>query len=141
MLAALERRWRPLFATAVFTGMRKGALLALRTSDMDFKTGNIRMGRSHASDTTKENREDLLPIAVGLVPYLREALATSPSELLFPREDGTQHRPDVALHEVLHRALGRTGLVEGYNHVCRRKSCGYTARKRHGVPEPCPAAA
>ena len=138
MLAALERRWRPLFATAVFTGMRKGELLALRKSDVDLKTGTIRVGRSHASDTTKGNREDLLPIAVGLMPYLREALAASPSELLFPREDGTQHRPDVALHKVLRRALGRAGLVEGYNHVCRRKGCGYKARKRHGVPEPCP---
>ncbi|NRD59717.1 tyrosine-type recombinase/integrase [Corallococcus exiguus] len=138
MLTALERRWRPLFATAVYTGMRKGELLALRKSDIDLKTGTIRVGRSHASDTTKGNREDLLPIAVGLLPYLREAMATSPSELLFPREDGTQHRPDVALHKVLRRALGRAGLVEGYNHLCRRKGCGYKVRKRHGMPEPCP---
>ncbi|WP_257448297.1 site-specific integrase [Archangium lipolyticum] len=28
--------------------------------------------------------------------------------------------------------------MEGYNPVCRRKGCGYRARKRHGVPEPCP---
>ena len=28
--------------------------------------------------------------------------------------------------------------MEGDNHVCRRKGCGYRARKRHGVPEPCP---
>jgi len=76
------------------------------------------------------------------VPYLREALATSPAELLFPQEDGTQHRLDVALHKVLRRALGRAGLVEGYNHVCRPKGCGYEARKRHGVrPSPAPAAA
>jgi len=85
MLTALECRWWPLFATAVFTGMRKGELLALRKSDVDLKTGTLRVGRSHASDTTKGNREDLLPIAVGLVPYLREGMATSPAELLFPR--------------------------------------------------------
>jgi len=106
MLTALERRWSPLFATAVFTGMRKGELLALRKSDVDLKTGTLRVGRSHASDTTRGSRKDLLPIAVGLEPYLREALATSPSELLFPREDGTQHRPDVTLHKVLRQALG-----------------------------------
>ena len=65
--------------------MRKGELLALRKSDVGLKTGTLRVGRPHASDTTKGNREDLLPIAVGLVPYLREAMATSPAELLFPR--------------------------------------------------------
>ncbi len=138
MLASLERRWRPLFATAVYTGMRKGELLALRKVDVDLSAGTIRVGRSHASDTTKGNREDLLPIAVGLEPFLHEAMATSPSALLFPRKDGTQHPPTIALHKVLRRALGRTGLVMGYRHVCRRKGCGHTETKSHAVSESCP---
>ncbi len=138
MLASLELRWRPLFATAVYTGMRKGELLALRKVDVDLSAGTIRVGRSHASDTTKGNREDLLPIAVGLEPFLHEAMATSPSALLFPRKDGTQHPPTIALHKVLRRALGRAGLVEGYRHVCRRKGCGHTETKSHAVSEPCP---
>jgi len=138
MIAALERRWRPLFATAVYTGMRKGELLALRKEDVDLGAGTIRVGRSHASDTTKGNREDLLPIAEGLHPYLTEAMATSPSALVFPRKDGTQHPPDIALHKVLRRALGRAGLVEGYRHVCRRKGCGYEERQAHAVPAACP---
>ena len=65
-------------------------------------------------------------------------MATSPSELLFPRKGGTQHPPDVALHKVLRRALGRAGLVVGYRHVCRRKGCGHAETKAHAVPEPCP---
>jgi integrase len=138
MLAALERRWRPLFATAVYTGMRKGELLALCKSDVDLTAGTVVVARSHASDTTKGGHADLLPIAEGLVPFLREALATSTSELLFPAEDGSQRAPDSALHKVLRRALGRAGLVEGYNHVCRRKGCGYAVKKSHAVPEPCP---
>ncbi|RKH41316.1 hypothetical protein D7Y23_33280 [Corallococcus sp. AB050B] len=44
MLTALERRWRSLFTTAVFTGMRKGELLALRKSDVALKTGTLRVG-------------------------------------------------------------------------------------------------
>jgi len=81
MLTALERRWRHLFATAVYTGMSKGELLALRKLDVDLKTGTIRVGRSLGSDTTKGNREELLPVAVGLVPYLREALTASPRRI------------------------------------------------------------
>ncbi|GEL68677.1 hypothetical protein MVI01_04610 [Myxococcus virescens] len=138
MLAALERRWRPLFATAVYTGMRKGELLALRKSDVDLTAGTVVVARSHASDTTKGGHADLLPVAEGLVPFRREALATSTLELLFPAEDGSQRPADTALHKVLRRALGRAGLVEGYNHVCRRKSCGYAVKKSHAVPEPCP---
>ena len=138
MLAALERRWRPLFATAIYTGMRKGELLALRKSDVDLTAGTVVVARSHASNTTKGGHADLLPIAAGLVPFLREAMATSPSEVLFPAADGSQHPPDIALHKVLRRALGRAGLVEGYNHVCRRKGCGYSARKSHALAEPCP---
>jgi hypothetical protein len=53
---------------------------------------------------------------VGLVPYLREAQATSLSELLPSREDGTQHRPDEAMHKVVRRASGRAGLVEDNHH-------------------------
>ncbi|HEX8819145.1 MAG TPA: tyrosine-type recombinase/integrase [Archangium sp.] len=126
MLTALERRWRPLFATAVYTGMRKGELLALSKSDVDLTAGTIRVGRSHGSDTTKGNREDLLPIAVGLVPYLREAIATSPLELLFPREDGTQHRPDVALHEAEQEPMiqrCRNGRARWSQYPGRRRTC------------------
>jgi integrase len=34
LLRALDPRWRPLFATAIYTGLRKGELLALRKSDV-----------------------------------------------------------------------------------------------------------
>ena len=50
MLAALDRHWRPLFATAVYTGMRKGELIALRKSDVDLTAGTVVVARSHASN-------------------------------------------------------------------------------------------
>lgn len=75
---------------------------------------------------------------IGFGEKLREAMATSSSELLFPAEDGSQRAPDSALHKMLRRAMGRAGLVQGYNHACRRKGCGYSAKKSHGVPDPCP---
>ena len=53
------------------------------------------------------------------MPFLCEAMATSASELLFSAEDGAQRSADTVLHKVPRRALGRAGLVKGYNHVCR----------------------
>jgi len=35
VLASLPDRWRPLFATALYTGLRKGELIELRKADVD----------------------------------------------------------------------------------------------------------
>jgi integrase len=56
--------------------------------------------------------------------FLQRARGRHNRQLLFPAEDGSQRAPDAALHKVLRRALGRARLVDGYNHVCRRKGCG-----------------
>jgi integrase len=124
VLNALSDRWRPLFATAIFTGMRRGELLGLRKSDVDLTAGLINITRSHAQGTTKGKRAEAIPIARELVPYLQQALKRSSSELVFPNQKGEMMRPDVALEGVLRRALGRAGIVQGYEHVCRKKECG-----------------
>jgi integrase len=45
--------WRPVFATAVYTGMRKGELLGLRKTDVDMVAGTIAVRRSYDNETTK----------------------------------------------------------------------------------------
>ena len=74
-----------LFATALYTGMRKGELLGLRKEDVDLDARLITVRRSHDRDTTKGGHADAIPIAdrAGAVP--RAAIAASPSELVFPR--------------------------------------------------------
>ncbi len=53
-------------------------------------------------------------------------MQASPSNLVFPAADGTMRSRDTALDRVLRRALGRAGIVTGYEHRCRRKGCGYS---------------
>ena len=139
VLAALAPHWRPLFATAVYTGMRRGELLGLRKRDVDFQAGLIQVARSHAADTTKGMHADAIPIATELVPYLREAFARSPSDLVFPKANGAMMRPDVALEGVLRRAMARAGIVEGYQHVCRAKGCGHVEHVLDASERRCPA--
>jgi len=81
LLTALDARWRPIFATAIYTGLRRGELLALRKADVDLDAGTIAVCRSHGNATTKGGHADLLPIAEELRPYLRAALDSSPSEI------------------------------------------------------------
>src|SRR5512133_2899518 len=117
LLRALDPRWRPLFATAIYTALRK--------SDVDLGRQVLTVARSHERATTKGGHQDGIPIATELVPFLEVALAASPSELVFPKTDGSMMRRDVNLEHTLRRALGRAGVVEGYRHVCRRQACGH----------------
>lgn len=138
VLDQLEPRWKAIFATAFFTGMRKGELLALKKIDVDLVNGTITVRRSNNFDTTKGQHEEELPIANELRPYLVIAMTESKSDLVFPRPDGTQHPGDLPLHKVLRRAMGRAGIVDGYLHVCRRKACGFKQQREANTESTCP---
>ncbi len=47
LLAALPERDRPIWATALYAGLRRGELLALRWSDVDLANGVIRVQRAY----------------------------------------------------------------------------------------------
>jgi len=138
LFEALADRWRPLYATALYTGLRKGELLALRKTDVDLQSRLLTVSRSWERDTTKGGHTDVIPIAAELVPFLEEAIRRSPSELVFPSDDGSMMRRDVPLEDVLRRALGRAGIVTGYRHVCRRKGCGHSETAPDAAPRKCP---
>jgi integrase len=101
LLNALAWRWRPLFAAAIYTGLRKGELLGLRKTDLDFANRLILVCRSYDRDTNKAQREEAVPMAAELVPFLRAAVQESRTDLVFPRADGSMMREDVDLENVL----------------------------------------
>jgi hypothetical protein len=118
---------RPLFATALYAGLRKGELFGMRKSDVDLKRRLLMVRRSYDRETTKGAREEAVPIAAALVPFLESALDASRGALLFPRPDGEMRTEEDKLGKRLRSALNRAGIVDGYLHVCRR-------RKRNGMP-------
>jgi integrase len=138
LLAALMPKWRPLFATALYTGMRKGELFALQKSDVDFEAGLILVSRSHERDIPKGGRVEAVPINSELTPYLKKAIAASPSALVFPDENGKMLPKHTAMEEVLRRAMRRAGIVTGYVHKCRRKGCGHQEPAPEANPRRCP---
>lgn len=138
VLKHLSDEWRPLFATAVYTGMRKGELLGLQKSDVDLIAGTIAVRRSYDHETTKGGHADLIPLATPLRPYLAAAMLASRSEYVFPAEDGSMRSEETKLQQVLARALARAGLVLGYQHVCRRKGCGHTEKTKDRALRHCP---
>jgi integrase len=138
VLDALAARWRPLFAVAIFTGMRKGEILGLLKSDVDLAARRIIVRRSYDRDTTKSGDDGVIPIARELVPFLTEAFVSSQSPLVFPGLSGDMMREDTKLEQVLRRALARGGIVEGYRHVCRRKACGHSEQHADAELRQCP---
>jgi integrase len=129
VLSWVPSDWRDLFATALYTALRKGELFGLKRTDVDLKERTLLVARSYDKETTKGKHADLIPIAPPVVPFLEHALETSKSAFVFPAEDGTMRSPDLDPEKILRRALGRAGIVDGYEHICRR--C-----KSKGVEEP-----
>src|SRR5205814_8005196 len=89
LLAEVPAEWRSLFAAALWTGMRRGELFALRKSDVDLALGTITVQRSHERDTTKGGHAELIPIAAPLLPVLKHQVEHAPGSLVFPAADGS----------------------------------------------------
>jgi integrase len=138
VLAATPARWRPLLATAIYSGLRKGELLGLRKSDVDLASRLIIVNRSYDRETTKGGRAEAIPIAQELVVYLRAAIQASASDLVFPDLQGRMLSRHTPLEEVLRRALKHAGIVEGWEHVCRKKACGHSERAPDDQVRRCP---
>jgi len=119
-LSKVPDQWRDLFAAALYLGLRKGELFALRKGDVDLVSRIVTVQRSHDRSTTKGGHVDMLPIAPQLVPYLERALKASGSEVVFPGPDGKARSRNNDLARLTRAVLVRAGLVEGYDHICRR---------------------
>lgn len=59
--------------------------------------------------------------------HLAAAMAAWRSDLVCSRPDGSAYGPELRFQLVDHlrRALKRSGVVDGYRHICRRKGCGF----------------
>jgi hypothetical protein len=58
-------------------------------TDVDLTNRLLTVTRSYRRDTTKGGHADVIPIATELVPFLENAIASSPSDLVFPAPDGS----------------------------------------------------
>ena len=119
LIPHLEGRWRPLFLTAIFTGLRASELRGLRWSDVDLKRGEVhvrqrvdRFGRVGALKS--ESAERAVPLPPILINTLREwklACPKGPIDLVFPNGIGNPEGPTNVLHRGLHPMMIAAGLT------------------------------
>ncbi len=138
LLQVLSTHYRPYFAAALFTAMRKGELAGLRKTDVDLAGRRIYVRRSYDRDTTKGGHADVIPIATELLPFLQAAMEASQSDLVFPAPSGEMLREDFKAARKFRTALRAAGIVTGYTHKCRRKGCGHQEAAKDGDTRRCP---
>jgi integrase len=136
--AALAPEQRPVFAAAIFTGFRKGELCGLRKDDVHLVRRLVVARRSYERPFPKSKRQRVVAIPEEFVPFITYALRATKGPWLFPDETGAMRNKTWQPEDVLRRALKRAGIVTGYTHVCRRKTCRYSEEREDAEIRPCP---
>ncbi len=115
LLSALPLSERPLWALALYAGLRRGELMALRWQDVDLATGVIRVERSWdvkegvTVEPKSRSGRRRVPIAAALRDILLEHKLHSSSELVLPRQDGSPLNPTTSSGKA-RRAWRRAGF-------------------------------
>ena len=96
-IGRLHARWRPLFLTAIFTGLRASELRGLRWQDVDLKAGELhvrqRADRYNVIGMPKSKAGGRrVPLPPHLINVLREWKLQSSHELVFATRSGKVDR-------------------------------------------------
>jgi integrase len=119
LLAALQPGDRPLWATAIYAGLRRGELYALRWEDVDLAGGVIHVRRGWDDvegeiEPKSRHGRRRVPIAAALRDYLLERKLSSDDPLVF---GGANRARKMAERGV--RAMRAAGLEPLSIHDCR----------------------
>lgn len=123
LLAAVPSGDRPIWATAMYGGLRRGEAMALRWSDLDLDAGTIHVQRSwdleHGPADTKSRNRRHVPIITLLREHLAAArLAQPPGVELCFGDAARPFRPD-RLQKRADEAWSDAGLERLTLHDCR----------------------
>jgi integrase len=115
ILDALPESDRPIFAFLFLHGCRPGEARALKIKDIDLKSKTLRIRRTFSlnqlRETTKQKRQNIIPIHAEFLPYIEEEVKTSfPDSFLFMNRRTGSFYNDETLRKIWHKALKKTGL-------------------------------
>jgi integrase len=111
ILAVTKPPWRGILAVALH-GLRKGEIWGLDLADVDLARRELRVRRSHSRDTTKTERERVVPIHAALAPIIAQAceLAIGRGGPLFPGREGKRRNDRASVEVPFGRALRLAGI-------------------------------
>jgi integrase len=120
ILDVLEGRWRPLFLTAIFTGLRASELRGLRWTDVDLKRSELhvrqRADRFNIMGSLKSAAgERTVPLPPLVINTLKEHRLTCPKGelgLVFPNGCGRIENMSNIVQRGLHPTMVAAGIVD-----------------------------
>ena len=122
------------------TGLRRGELLGLKWTDVDFDRGVLKIQRAISRQNGKvveaplktKNAYRTLPLSADAIDVLKaQKNKAGSSEWVFPSPTGGPMSPDSVLH-MLHRVLKRAGLPRIRFHDLRHTFATMALQKRRG---------
>ncbi|MEE9555171.1 MAG: site-specific integrase [candidate division Zixibacteria bacterium] len=130
ILKAITPKYVSLYFTAVITRMRRGELLGLTWSDVDWSSGQIFVQRSlyKGQFTTPKSKGShrkivMTPALQYVLAQYRENSGTNETGLVFTSTVGTALDPDNIIKRQFHPALERAGLRRIRFHDLRHSYC------------------
>lgn len=129
----LPEDWRPLAIVAFTTGLRRGEIYALRKDrnvlDLEKRTLTPRASNNRLKPKGKVVKS--IPLFDDALAVLRPAWdAAEHGALLFPGRSGGLRSENLRAAKILRNAMVRAGLVEGWDHRCRKTGCSGEAPKQ-----------
>ena len=118
------------------TGLRRGELLGLKWSDIDWKNGIIKVRRQVArvngeiveAPLKTKNSYRAVSISPQAIEVLREQKRKTNDQYVFPSPNGSPISPD-SVNNMLKRVLERAGIPKvrfhDLRHHCAAERCGY----------------
>lgn len=128
--------WRPIFHLAFVTGLRRGEIYALKKDRtvVDIERAILTPRGSNSRAMPKGKRVRSIPLTPDALALISEAWdAASYGGYLFPAQDGSIRSEHLRPTDVLRTAMAAAGLVEGWDHRCRSRTCrkGGVVEQRH----------
>ncbi len=126
LLAAVPDADRPVWATAMLAGLRRGEILALDWSNINLSAGVLRVERSYDPTSglyllpKSKHGIRTVPVTAALAPYLREhALRSGRRDGLVFGDSATRPLDSRRLQERADDAWRSAGLTRATLHACR----------------------
>jgi integrase len=109
-----QHRFYPIWAMALFTGMRSGELFALRWLDIDLDSRNISVKRQWTNKDgftdTKTRKSRQVPISDELLSFLKELKLQSRGEYVLPRSREWENGEQALITREFCQAIGVTPI-------------------------------
>jgi integrase len=125
LIRAASPHWRPIFAVAIYLGLRAGEIRGLKNEDVDVLHKRLHVKRSGRRETTKTGKARVIPVPDELWPILLAAKrAKAGGEALFGH-GGHPLSKNWKSANLMRATLKKAGLVASVRWICNhKKGCG-----------------